>query len=43
MMQLDAKVLTYLNKIQNPLNPLIDDISHNTNILLEVLQEFSIT
>ncbi|GEM_PF-1946362 len=40
MMQLDAKVLTYLNKIQNPL---IDDISHNINILLEVLQEFSIT
>ena len=36
MKQLDAKVLTYLNQTQK-LH--IDDISHNTNIKLEVLQE----
>lgn len=36
MKQLDAKVLTYLNQTQK-LH--IDNISHNTNIKLEVLQE----
>lgn len=36
MKQLDAKVLTYLNQTQKTH---IDDISHNTNINSEVLQE----
>lgn len=36
MKQLDAKVLTYLNQTQKPH---IDDISYNTNIKLDVLQE----
>jgi hypothetical protein len=36
MTQLDAKVLAYLNK---PQKKHIDDISYNTNIQLEVLQE----
>lgn len=36
MTQLEAIVLTYLNQVQRTH---IDDISHNTNIQLEVLQE----
>ena len=36
MKQLDVKVLTYLNQTQKPH---INDIFHNTNIQLEVLQE----